>query len=481
MTSPKNSDIGYAQTDTAEDFILGWREWVSIPQLGLPAIRAKIDTGARTSALHAFSIETFGPANQPKVRFGVHPVEDRDDIEVFCTAKVTDRRQVISSNGQSEMRYIIRTPVKIGAREWSIEVSLSNRETMAHRMLLGRTALEAQAATVQPWAEYKHTHLNFDVYKVMARQPAVSRPLRIALLTMEPDNYSNRRFIEAAEAHDHVIEQIRTLRCYMNINTMASRVHYDGTVLPFFDAVIPRIGASVTVYGTAVVRQFEMTGAFCLNSAQAIANSRDKLLAHQLMALSGLPMPVTAFASSPHDTDDLLAMVGGPPLVVKLLYSTQGKGVVLAENRKSAQSVIDAFRNADANFLVQQFIADAGGQDIRCIVLDGKVIAAIRRQAPADDFRANLHKGGTAHTVKITTEERRLAIKAAKIMGLKFAGVDLLRSTKGPLVLEVNSSPGLEGVERITGVDVAAHLMDYIESETFRPRARIRRQPVVAV
>jgi ribosomal protein S6--L-glutamate ligase len=463
-----------------DNLTLGWREWVSMPQLGLPAIKAKIDTGARTSALHAFSIETFGPEHQPKVRFGVHPVEDRADIEIWCTAKVIDRRQVISSNGLSELRYIIRTPIKIGDREWPIEISLSNRETMAHRMLLGRTALEAQSAIVQPWAEYKQTRLGFDAYKGTLRQHPVRRPLRIALLTMEPDNYSNRRFLEAAEKREHVIEQIRTLRCYININSLASNVHYDGHALPFFDAVIPRIGSSITAYGTAVVRQFDMTGAFCLNSATAIANSRDKLLAHQLMAQHSLPMPVTAFASSPHDTDDLIAMVGGPPLVVKLLYSTQGKGVVLAENKKSAHSVIDAFRNADANFLVQQFIADAAGQDIRCIVLDGKVIATMMRRAPTDDFRANLHKGGTAHEVKITTAERKLAIKAAKRMGLKFAGVDILRSEKGPLLLEVNSSPGLEGIEKTTGMDIAGHVMDYIESQTFQMGARVRRQIVVA-
>ena len=464
----------------ANSFVLGWREWVSMPHLGLPAIKAKIDTGARTSALHAFSIETFGPEHQPKVRFGVHPVDDREDIAVYCTAKVIDRRQVISSNGQSELRYIIRTPIRVGDREWDIEMSLSNRETMAHRMLLGRTALEAQEAVVEPWAEYKQTRLNFDIYKSMARQAPVERPLRIALLTMEPDNYSNRRLIEAAEARDHVIEPIETARCYMNINSLASKVHYDGAALPFFDAVIPRIGSSITVYGTAVVRQFEMTGAFCLNSANAIGNSRDKLLAHQLMAMSGLPMPTTAFASSPHDTDDLLAMVGGPPLVVKLLRSSQGKGVVLAENKKSASSVIDALRNADANFLVQQFVADAAGQDIRCIVLDGKVIATMRRQAPSDDFRANLHKGGTAHEVKISSEERKMAVKAAKVMGLKFAGVDLLRSEKGPLLLEVNSSPGLEGIEKTTNVDIASQVMDFIESRTFKPDTRIRRPAVVA-
>jgi ribosomal protein S6--L-glutamate ligase len=464
---------------TNSNLVLGWREWVAMPQLGLPAIKAKVDTGARTSALHAFSIETFGPEHQPKVRFGVHPVEGRDDIEIFCTAKVVDRRQVISSNGQSELRYIIQTPLRIGDREWPIEISLSNRETMAYRMLLGRTALEAQEAVVEPWVDFKHGHLSFDVYKAKADQLFVQRPLRIALLTMEAENYSNRRIIEAAESRDHVIEPIKTARCYMNINTLASTVHYDGRALPYFDAVIPRIGSSITAYGTAVVRQFEMTGAFCLNSATAIANSRDKLLAHQLMAMSSLPMPVTAFASSPHDTDDLIEMVGGPPLIVKLLYSSQGKGVVLAENKKSAQSVIDAFRNADANFLVQQFIADAAGQDVRCIVLDGKVIATMRRQAPSDDFRANLHKGGTAHPVKITSEERRMAVKAARIMGLKFAGVDILRSEEGPLLLEVNSSPGLEGIEKTTGIDIAGHMMDYIASETFRLPARIRKPAAV--
>lgn len=459
-----------------EGFILGWREWAALPQLGLPAVKAKIDTGARTSALHAFAIETFGPEHKPKVRFGVHPVEGCDGIEVYCTATVIDRRPVVSSNGQTESRYVIRTPVRIGEREWPIEISLSNRETMAHRMLIGRTALEAQAAVVQPWAEFRQTILSYDSYQPGTVQPPVRRPLRIALLTMEPENYSNKRFMEAAAARDHVIELVPTLRCYMNINSLASTVHYDGRALPYFDAVLPRIGVSVTAYGTAVVRQFEMTGAFCLNSAAPITNSRDKLLAHQLMAQSGLPMPVTAIASSPDDTDDLIAMVGGPPLVVKLLYSTQGSGVVLAENRKSARGVIDGFRDAAANFLVQEFIADAAGQDIRCIVLGGKVIAAMRRQAPPDDFRANLHKGGTAHEVKITAAERRLAVKAAKIMGLNFAGVDLLRSEKGPLLLEVNSSPGLEGIEKSTGVDIAGLVMDYIETRAFRTCARVPRQ-----
>src|SRR5690606_9633685 len=207
-----------------------------------------------------------------------------------------------------ENRYIIKTPIRIGSREWEIEISLSNRETMAHRMLLGRTALEAQAATVLPYAEFRQQVLSFDVYADKLSRPPVQRPLRIALLTMEPDNYSNRRLIEEAEKRDHVIEPIQTLRCYMNIKSIASAVHYDGATLPNFDVVIPRIGASITAYGTAVVRQFEMTGAFCLNSANAIQQSRDKLLAHQILAAHDLPMPDTAFARSYDNMEELLTI-----------------------------------------------------------------------------------------------------------------------------------------------------------------------------
>src|SRR5208283_753489 len=235
-----------------EPFVLGWREWVALPQLGLPAVKAKIDTGAKTSALHAFSIETFGPADAPRVRFGVHPVDYDSDVEVWCTAKVVDRRHVRSSNGQAEQRYIVNTPIRIGGREWPIEVSLSNRHTMAHRMLLGRSALDAQSINIHPWSEYLQEKLSFDVYAEQALTPPLRRSLRIALLTMEPGNISNRRIIEAAEARDHVIEPIDTLRCYMDIKSIASAVHYEGKALPYYDFVIPRIGVSVTAYGTAV-------------------------------------------------------------------------------------------------------------------------------------------------------------------------------------------------------------------------------------
>jgi ribosomal protein S6--L-glutamate ligase len=262
----------------------------------------------------------------------------------------------------------------------------------------------------------------------------------------------------------------------MNIRSIASAVHYEGKALPDFDFVIPRIGASITAYGAAVVRQFEMTGARVLNSSQAIVQSRDKLFAHQLMAMHQLPMPDTAFASSHQDTDDLIKMVGGTPLIIKLLQSSQGKGVVLAENRKSAASVIDALQNAEASFLVQQYISEAAGEDLRCLVLDGKVVAAMTRRATGDEFRANLHNGGVASEAKLSVEERKIAIKAANRLGLKFAGVDILRSSKGPLLLEVNSSPGLEGIEKTTGADIAGQVLDYIEQRSFgAPRPRLKK------
>ncbi len=249
----------------------------------------------------------------------------------------------------------------------------------------------------------------------------------------------------------------------MEINALSPEVYYDGKRLPRFDTVIPRIGTSVTQYGTAVIRQFETIGTYCVNGSQGIAASRDKLQAHQLMALHKIGMPHTAFAASPKDTDSLISLVGSAPLIIKLMESTQGKGVVLAETKKAAQSVISAFRGLKANFLVQDFVKEANGEDIRCLVIDNKVVASIKRTAAAGDFRSNLHQGGTAKSVRITKDERETAIRAAKAFGLKLAGVDLLRSNDGPKVLEVNSSPGFEGIEAATRKNIVGYLFDHIE------------------
>ena len=287
--------------------------------------------------------------------------------------------------------------------------------------------------------------------------------MRIGILSRRASLYSTTRLREAAEVRGHKVSVVDFLRCSMGLRGTNSTILYRGHPVEF-DAVIPRIGASVTFYGTAVVRHFETMGVYSLASATGITRSRDKLLALQLLAREGIALPVTAFARSMKDTDSVIDMVGGAPLIIKLLEGTQGSGVVLAETKKAAESVIDAFRQLDANILVQEFVKEAGGSDVRCIVVGGRVVAAMLRHAAPGDFRSNLHRGGRAEATKLSTKERRTAVKAAKALGLNVAGVDLLRSDRGPLVLEVNSSPGLEGIETATGVDVAGEMIDFVEN-----------------
>jgi ribosomal protein S6--L-glutamate ligase len=267
----------------------------------------------------------------------------------------------------------------------------------------------------------------------------------------------------AGQQCGHEVHVVDPLKCYMNITTAKPSIHYKGEELTGYDAVIPRIGASITFYGTAVLRQFEMMGVYCVNESVAISRSRDKLRSLQLLSRKGLGLPVTGFAHSTMYTDDMIKMVGGAPLVIKLLEGTQGIGVVLAETKKAAESVIEAFRGLDAHILVQQFVKEAGGSDIRCFVIGDRVVAAMKRTGAEGEFRSNLHRGGSSALVKITPKERATAVKAAKVMGLNVAGVDILRSNTGPVIMEVNSSPGLEGIEGCTGSDVAGQIIAYIE------------------
>ena len=287
--------------------------------------------------------------------------------------------------------------------------------------------------------------------------------MKIAILSRNRKLYSTRRLVEAAEANGHEAKVIDVLRCYMNITSLNPTIHYKGEVLEPFDAVIPRIGASVTFYGTAVLRQFEMMNVFPLNESVAVTRSRDKLRSAQLLARKGVGMPVTGFAHNPDDIQDLLKAVGNAPAVIKLLEGTQGIGVVLAETNKAAESVIQAFMGLKANIMVQEFIKEAGGSDIRCFVVGDKVVAAMKRQGPEGEFRSNLHRGGSASLVRLTPSERATAVRAAKIMGLGVCGVDLLRSNHGPVVMEVNSSPGLEGIEAASGKDVAEIIIKHLE------------------
>ena len=298
--------------------------------------------------------------------------------------------------------------------------------------------------------------------------------MRIAILSRNPRLYSTRRLVEAAAAREHEVHVLDHLKCYMDIASHDPAVHYRGEELEYFDAVIPRIGASVTFYGSAVVRQFEMMGTYCLNESVAISRSRDKLRSLQILARAGIGLPVTAFAHLTEATEDLIGIVGGAPLVVKLLEGTQGKGIVLAESKSAAVAIIEAFRGLKANFLVQEFIKEAGGADIRCFVIGNKVVAAMKRQARKGEFRSNLHRGGTASLVKLTPEERSTAVRSARRMGLNVAGVDILRSNHGPVVLEVNSSPGLEGIEAATGKDVAGLIVAFVEENARHGRTKTR-------
>jgi len=287
--------------------------------------------------------------------------------------------------------------------------------------------------------------------------------MKIAILSRNANLYSTRRLKEAGEAQGHQVDIIDTLHCYMDITSSRPTVRYHGEELPEYDAIIPRIGASVTFYGTAVARQFEMMGTYNINESVAISRSRDKLRSMQLLSRKGIGMPRTGFANRPDNIKDLIKNVGGAPVVIKLLEGTQGIGVVLADTAKAAESIIEAFMGLKANILVQEFIKEAGGADIRCLVIGGRVVAAMKRQGAEGEFRSNLHRGGSAAVVKLTKEERETAVNAAKIMGLNFCGVDLLRSENGPMVMEVNSSPGLEGIEKATGMNIAGLVFDFLE------------------
>ena len=298
--------------------------------------------------------------------------------------------------------------------------------------------------------------------------------MHLAMLARNPTLYSHRRIVEAARARGHKIDVINTLHVHMNITSSKPTLSHGGRLLPRYDAVIPRIGASITHYGLAVLRQFEMQGVFPLNESVAIGRSRDKLRALQILARDGIGLPVTAFAHGPRGAEAVLKEVGGVPCVIKLLEGTQGRGVILAETTASAKSIIEAFSAANMNILVQEFIKEAGGTDIRVLVVGGKVVASMMRSGKINDFRANLHRGGKAEPVAITDDEQRTALRSAEVLGLNVAGVDMLRSNRVPVVIEVNSSPGIEGMEQASGADVAGSMIEFLELRAKRGETHTR-------
>lgn len=446
--------------------IIGSEEWCVFEDLGIPAIKARVDSGAKTSSLQATNLKIFNKGAQEWVKFEVNPLQENRSIAIACEARLIDRRMVKSSSGISEERLVVKSPITLGDDTFEIELTLANRDTMEFRMLLGREAI-TERYMVNPALNYQVQDFSEEeLTKKYAPYYKEKTGLKIALLASNPHLYSNKRLIEAAEARGHEIVFLNVELAYMKLDAQSPEIRYrGGNILNEFDAVIPRIKPSVTFYACALIRQFDNLGVYCQNSAEAITQSRDKLFASQLFSKNDIHIPTTGFAKSPMDTKDLIKMVNGAPLIIKLLESTQGKGVVLAETNKAAESVINAFKSVQTNILVQEFIKEANGQDIRCFVINGKVVASMQRQAEKGEFRANLHQGGKASLIKITSEERKLAIKAAKVLNLAVAGVDIIRSNKGPLLLEVNSSPGLEGIENATGKDIANEMIMAIEKK----------------
>ncbi|QLE00018.1 30S ribosomal protein S6--L-glutamate ligase [Galbibacter sp. BG1] len=446
--------------------IIGSQEWVSLPELDISTIKVRVDSGAKTSALHAVNIQPFQRNKDTWVTFDVYPIQNNGKKVIHCEALVIDKRVIKSSTGTRENRYIIKTSLNINDTSWDIEVSLTNRDSMGYRMLLGREAMMGRLI-VDPESSFMLGDLSDeDVNKRYKANVQIQGGLKIGLLASNPNLYSNRRIIEAGERMGHEVEFFNIRQCYMKLDAETPEIHYrGGKILNDLDAIIPRIRPSMTYYGCSLARHFESINIACLNKAESIRQSRDKLFSLQLLLKNGVSIPTTGFANSPLDTNDLIKMVGGSPLIIKLLEGTQGKGVVLAETKKAAESVINAFKSLNAYILVQEFIKEANGKDLRIFVIDGKVVAAMQREAPPGEFRANMHLGGTASLVKLTAAEKKIAVKATKAMGLDVAGVDIIRSSKGPLLLEVNSSPGLEGIETATDIDIAGLMIKSIEKK----------------
>ena len=446
--------------------IIGNQEWCSFKGLKIPLIKARIDSGAKTSSIQSTNIKKFKKGKESWVSFDVNPIQDNLSIVVHCESKIIDIRIVKSSSGITDKRYVVKETINFGAHTCEIELTLANRDGMDFRMLLGREAMKNRFI-VDPSKEYLTGQVSAEELENSYSHLLYEKSgLSIGLLATDRSLYSNKRLMEAGTARGHEMFFYNIQQCYMRLDTTTPEVRYrGGSIIQDLDAIIPRIRPSMTFYGCALLRQFNAIGTYCLNSDTAISQSRDKLFSSQLFSGNSIQIPITGFAKSPLDTKDLISMVGGAPLVIKLLQSAQGKGVVSAETDKAAESVINAFKSLQANILVQEFIKEAGGKDLRCFVVNGKVVASIERTAPKGEFRSNIHMGGKAKKIKISPEERRLAVKAAKILDLAVAGVDIIRSNKGPLLLEVNSSPGLEGIETATGKDIANEMIIAIEKK----------------
>ncbi|MEJ0072533.1 MAG: RimK family alpha-L-glutamate ligase [Candidatus Saccharibacteria bacterium] len=448
---------------------LGSSENVSFPELGLIDIPARTDTGARTSTIWASNIQVIGDELQFTVFGKGHPGHSGKKITMTDFAQLT----VTPSNGIAEERYVVKLLVALRDRRMRVSFTLADRSTQTYPILLGRNILKKRFI-VDVSADEKTAVEDAKVAAKLEQAFAAKRSsatvkssysgpkLKIAILSKGPGNYSTKRIKEEALKHGHEVRVINYAKCYVTLESNKPVVRYEGESLHDIDVIIPRIAANLTGYGSSIVRQFEMQNVFTSTTSIAIVRSRDKLRSTQLLAKAGVGIPKTVFGRETADLDDILEQVGGAPVIIKVARGTHGNGVVLAETRKAAKAVMQAFYVEGVSFIVQEYVEESAGTDIRAFVVNGKVVASMKRQSLDDDFRSNLHQGGEGSAVKLTDEERKTAQKAAKAMGLPICGVDMMRSDRGPLVLEVNSSPGF-GIEKVTGHNVAEKIIEYVE------------------
>ncbi|HEY4160875.1 MAG TPA: RimK family alpha-L-glutamate ligase [Candidatus Saccharimonadales bacterium] len=455
-----------------KDFtIIGRAEKIDLLDFDLLNIPAKVDTGADTSAIWATSIEEKDDVLH-FVLFGPESPYYTGVIQRFTKPDYTLTR-VANSFGQKELRYKVKLRIRVKNRVVRATFTLSDRSEKIYPILLGRRLLHGKflvdVTDGEPLVELEDRRaavLEADLRKIASLNLMKKRNgtggLKIAILSKGPGNYSTRRLKEEALRRGHDVRIINYAKCYVTLESGNPVVRYEGETLHDIDVIIPRISANLTSYGSSMVRQFEMQNVFTSTASIAIVRSRDKLRSTQLLAKAGVGIPKTVFARETADLDDVLDQVGGAPVIIKVASGTHGNGVVLAETKKAAKAVMQAFYVEGVSFIVQEYISESAGTDIRAFVVNGKVVASMQRQSLDDDFRSNLHQGGEGALVKLTDQERRTAIKAAKTMGLPICGVDMMRSERGPLVLEVNSSPGF-GIEKVTGRNVAEKIIEYVE------------------
>jgi len=444
--------------------VIGRAENIDLLDLSILGVPAKVDTGADTSAIWASSIEEKEDGLY-FILFGPGHTLYTGEIYHFRKPDYTMTR-VANSFGQKELRYKIKLSIEVRGRRIRATFTLSDRSQKIYPVLLGRRLLHGKFLVdvtggdpLKDMEEQQAIALEKDLRKI---KPKSGNGLKIAILSKGPGNYSTKRLKEEALRRGHDVRIINYAKCYVTLESGKPVVRYQGESLHDIDVIIPRISAKLTAYGSSIVRQFEMQNIATATTSIAIVRSRDKLRSTQLLAKAGIGIPKTVFGRETADLDDVLDQVGGAPVIIKVASGTHGNGVVLAETKKAAMAVMQAFYVEGVNFIVQEFIAESAGTDIRAFVVNGKVVASMQRQSLDDDFRSNLHRGGTGTPVKLTDQERRTAIKAAKAMGLPICGVDMMRSERGPLVLEVNSSPGF-GIEKVSGRNVAEKIIEYVE------------------